>query len=182
MRKRSAGFIAALALTVLLAACSGGSDRLTKTELISQGDAICKTFSDKAGPIGQGITAAPSADNLDQYAAAFGQLETVFGDMIAGLKALVPPETDQARLDGITSSLEDELTALREAKTAAENGDLTAFNAAGTQIGQLDSQTSQLATTYGFQVCGGGPGSSGSSGATGATGASGGTGSTGSSG
>lgn len=176
MRKRFAGFIAALALTVLLSACSGGSDRLTKAALISQGDAICKTFSDKAGPIGQDITAAPSADNLDQYAAAFGQLETVFADMIEGLKTLAPPEADQARWDGITSGLEDELAALREAKTAAENGDLTAFNAAGTQIGQLDSQTSQLATTYGFQVCGGGSGGSG------ATGASGGTGATGSSG
>jgi hypothetical protein len=180
MSKRFAWFIAVLA--VVLAACSGGSDRLTKAELITQGDAICKTFSDKAGPIGQDITAAPSAGNLPQYAAAFGQLETVFGDMIDGLKALSPPEADQSTWDAITSGLEDELVALREAKTTAEGGDLTAFNAAGTKIGQFDNQTSQLATTYGFQVCGGGSGGSGSTGATGASGGSAATGATGSSG
>jgi hypothetical protein len=179
MTKRSTWFGAVTALAVVLAACSGGSDRLTKAELITQGDAICKTFSDKAGPIGQDINTAPSADNLPQYATAFGQLDPVFTDMLNGLKALSPPEADQSTWDAITSGLEDELAALREAKTAAEGGDLTAFNAAGTKIGQFDNQTSQLATTYGFQVCGGG---SGSTGATGASGGSAATGATGSSG
>src|SRR4029077_10864674 len=113
------------------------------------------------------------------YATAFGQLETVFSDMIDGLKALSPPEADQSTWDSITSGLTNELAALREAKTAAEGGDLTAFNAAGTKIGQLDGQTSQLATTYGFQVCGGGAGGSGATGATGASAASGATGSSG---
>jgi hypothetical protein len=187
MTKRSTWFAAMTVFAVVLAACGSGSggDRLTKTELITQGDAICKTFSDKAAPIGQDITAAPSADNLDQYATAFGQLETVFGDMIDGLKGLSPPEGDQSTWDGITKGLDDELAALREAETAAKGGDLTAFNAAGTKIGQLDNQTSQAATSYGFQVCGGGSSGSGSTGATGATGASGGsaaTGATGSSG
>jgi hypothetical protein len=179
MTTRSTWFAALTVFAVVLAACGGGSDRLTKAELITQGDAVCKTFSDKAGPIGQDITAAPSADNLSQYATAFGQLETVFSDMIDGLKALSPPEADQSTWDSITSGLTNELAALREAKTAAEGGDLTAFNAAGTKIGQLDGQTSQLATTYGFQVCGGGAGSSGSTGATGASAASGATGSSG---
>jgi hypothetical protein len=179
MTTRSTWFAALTVFAVVLAACSSGSDRLTKTELITQGDAVCKTFSDKAGPIGQDITAAPSADNLSQYATAFGQLETVFSDMIDSLKALSPPESDQSTWDSITSGLTNELAALREAKTAAEGGDLTAFNAAGTKIGQLDGQTSQLATTYGFQVCGGGAGGSSSTGATGASAASGATGSSG---
>lgn len=180
--KRSTWFAALTVIAVVLASCGGGTDRLTKTELITQGDAICKTFANKARPIGQDITAAPSADNLDQYATAFGQLETVFGDMIDGLKGLSPPEGDQATYDGITKGLDDELAALREAETAAKGGDLTAFNAAGAKIGQLDNQTSQAATTYGFQVCGGGSGSSGSTGATGASGGSAATGATGSSG
>jgi hypothetical protein len=180
MTNRSTWFAALTVFAVVLAACSGGSDRLTKAELITQGDAICKTFSTKANPIGQDITAAPSADNLDQYATAFGQLETVFGDMMDGLKGLSPPEADQSTWDGITKGVDDELAALREAKTAAQGGDLTAFNAAGTKIGQLDNQTSQAATTYGFQVCGGGSSSSGSTGATGASGGS--AGATGSSG
>lgn len=188
MTKRSAWFAAVTVLAVVLTACSSGSDSLTKAELITQADVICKTFSDKAGPIGQDITAAPSADNLAQYAAAFGQLETVFVIMIDDLKALSPPEADQKTWDAITSGLEDERAALAEATTAAESGDLTAFNAAGTKIGQFDNETSQLATTYGFQVCGGGSGSTGATGAsggsasTGATGVPAATGATGSSG
>lgn len=179
MTKRSAWFVAVTALAVVFSACSGGSDRLTKAELITQGDAICKTFSDKAGPIGQDITAPPSADNLPQYAAAFGQLETPLSDMIDGLKALSPPEADQSTWDAITSGLGNGLAALREAKTAAEGADLTAFNAAGTKFSQLDTQTSQLATTYGFQVCGGGAGSTGATGASGGPAATGATGSSG---
>ena len=182
MIERFARFVAVTGLAVMLAACGGGSDRLTKAELITQGDAICTTFTAKASPIGQDITAAPSADNLPQYAAAFGQLETVFTDMINGLKGLKPPETDQDTLDAIISGLNTELVALREATTAAKGGDLTGFNAAGAKIGQLDGETSQLATTYGFQVCGGGSGSTGATGAGGASGATGATGATAASG
>jgi hypothetical protein len=181
MTRRSASFVAMAIVAVALAACGGGG-RLTKSELIAQGDAICRTFAQKAGPIGNDITAAPSADNLSQYAAAFGQLEAVFSDMIDGLKALSPPEGDQATWDSITSRLTDELGALREATAAAESGDLNAFNAAGAKIGELDNQTSQFATTYGFQVCGGrGSGSSGATGAAGASGGSAASGATGSS-
>ena len=179
MIKRSAWLVAVTVFALVLAACSGGSDRLTKAELITQGDAICTTFTDKASPIGQDITAAPSADNLPQYAAAFGQLETVLSDMIDSLKALSPPEADQSTWDAITSGLENELAALHEATTAAEGGDLTAFNAAGTNFAQLDGQSSQLVTTYGFQVCGGGSGSTGATGAGGSSGSTGATGATG---
>lgn len=182
MIKRPASFVAVAVLAALLAACGGGSDRLTKTQVIAQGDVICKTFSDKAGPIGSGITSAPSVDNLAQYATAFGQLETVFKNMIDGLKGLSPPETDQKTYDAITKGLDDELVALREAKTAAESGDLTAFNTAGAKIGQLDSVTSKLATDYGFQVCGGGSGATGATGSLGGSGATGASGLTGASG
>jgi hypothetical protein len=159
-----------IAVLVLIGGYLGSSDRLTRTQVIAQGDVICKAFSAKAQPIGSDITSAPSVANLTQYAAAFGQLEIVFTDMIDGLRALSPPAADQETYDAITNGLDDELAALREARTAAESGDLTAFNAAGTKIGQLDNQTSQLATTYGFKVCGGGSGNSDATGATGSSG------------
>jgi hypothetical protein len=149
------GFRAAAAIltAALLVSCSGGS-RLTKQELITQGDAICKTARDKAAPIGNNL-GAPTQDNLPQYADAFGQLLPIFKDMVSKLKGLKPPEVDQRMWDQITSGLDQEAAAIQRAQQAAANGDLAGLKAAGQQIASVDTKASQIAAGYGFQECGG---------------------------
>lgn len=163
MHTRRFARVAAVAVgaTLVLAACSGGS-RLTKDELIKQADAICQDEQSKTATIGAGL-GAPTQANLPQYADAFAQALPVFKDMASKLKALKPPEADQATWDQIMSSLDQEIAAVQKAQEAAANGDMTALNAAGQEIGTVDAKASQLAQGYGLQVCGGAGGSSGSS-------------------
>lgn len=163
MRARTSAPLAVLAAAVLLLSACGGSSRLTKAELIKQGDVICKDARTKADPVGTNL-GAPSQANLSQWADAFGQLLPIYEDMTGKLKALSPPETDQATWDQITGGLDKVVAGVKAAKDAAAAGDLTAFNTAFQQIVTSSQGASKLATTYGFLECGsssgGGSGSS----------------------
>jgi len=164
MHARQFARVAAVAVcgSLVLAACSGGGSRLTKAELIKQADAICLEEQSKTAAIGAGL-GAPTQANLQQYADAFAQALPIFKDMAGKLKALKPPEADQATWDQIMSSLDQEIAAVQKAQEAAANGDMTALNTAGQEIGTVDAKASQLAQGYGLTVCGGAGGSSGGS-------------------
>jgi len=163
MHTRRFARVAAVAVvaTLVLSACSGGGSRLTKDELIKRADAICLDEQSKTAAIGANL-GAPTQANLPQYADAFAQALPIFKDMASKLKALKPPEADQATWDQIMSSLDQEIAAVQKAQEAAANGDLAALNTAGQEIGTVDAKASQLAQGYGLQVCGGAGGSSGS--------------------
>jgi hypothetical protein len=150
----------------LLASCSssngGSSNRLTKQELIAQGDAICKTMSDKAATIGPNL-AAPTQANLPEWADALGQLLPIFQNMGAKLKDLTPPEADQAKWDQIIAGLDQEITALAKAKDAADSGDLTGMTSALMELSTVDAKTTKILADYGFKQCGAAAGGSSSS-------------------
>ncbi len=147
--------IAVVLAAFLLASCSSGSsNRLTKEELIAQGDAICKTMSDKSGSIGNTL-ANPTAANMPQWADALGQLLPIFQDMASQLKDLSPPEADQATWDQIMAGLDQEVAALEKAKNAADNGDATGMTSALMEMSSVDTKTTKLTADYGFTQCGG---------------------------
>jgi len=147
--------IAVVLAAFLLASCSSSdSARLTKEELIAQGDAICKTMSDKAGSIGNDL-ANPTEENMPAWADALGQLLPIFQDMASQLKELSPPEADQATWDQIVAGLDEEVTALEEAKNAADDGDATGMTTALMKMSSVDTKTTKLTTDYGFKQCGG---------------------------
>jgi hypothetical protein len=145
-----------LAAFLLVSCSSGGSERLTKEELIAQGDAICKTMSDKAGSIGTDL-ANPTAVNMPQWADALGQLLPIFQDMASQLKELSPPEADQDAWDQIIAGLDQEVAALEKAKNAADGGDATGMTSALMEMSSVDAKTTKLTADYGFTQCGGGP-------------------------
>ncbi len=163
MSVRRPAALSVLAAAVLLLAACGGSSRLTKAELIKQGDVICKDARAKADPIGTNL-GAPSQDNLSQWADALDQAFPIYQDMTGKLKALSPPEADQATWDQITGGLDKVVAGVKAAKDAAAAGDLAAFNTALQQVATASQGASQVATTYGFQECGTGSSGSGSSG------------------
>jgi hypothetical protein len=137
MRARPFRSPAALVIVValLLTAC-GGTERLTKEQLITQGDVICKDASTKADPIGANL-GNPSAETLPQWS-----------------------EADQATWDKITAGLDQIVAGVKTAKDAASKGDLAGFSAALNAINTASGESGQLASDYGFQECGDG-GSSG---------------------
>lgn len=164
MRARPFRSPAALVTVValLLTAC-GGTERLTKEQLIAKGDAICKDASTKADPIGTDL-ANPSAETLPQWSDALGQLLPIYEDLVGKLKDLNPPEADQATWDRITGGLDQIVSGIKTAKDAASSGDLAGFQTALAAIEKASGESGQLASDYGFQECGdGGGGSSGAS-------------------
>jgi hypothetical protein len=152
---------AVVVLALLLAAC-GGTERLTKEQLIAQGDAICKDASTKADPIGNGL-GEPSTETLSQWGDALGQLLPIYEDLVGKLKALNPPEADQATWEKITGGLDQVVQSVKAAKDAAASGDLAGFQTAFTAIVKASGESGQLAADYGFQECGDGGGSASAS-------------------
>lgn len=158
--RRSARSVAVMVAVLLLSACGGGS-RLTKQALITQGDAICKDARSKAEPVGTDL-GTPAQENLAQWGDAFAQLLPIYESMTGKLKALSPPEADQATWDQITGGLDTVVENVRKAKDAAASGDLEGFQTAFTAIVTASGGASTLAGDYGFQECGAGSGGSAS--------------------
>jgi len=145
-----------IVLALLLTAC-GGTERLTKEQLITQGDAICKEASAKADPIGTNL-GNPSAETLPQWGDALGQLLSIYEDLVGKLKDLNPPEADQATWDKITAGLDRIVAGVKTAKDAASSSDLAGFMTALDAINTASGESGQLASDYGFQECGDGSG------------------------
>ena len=153
---RSTGFIRTLAVmtsVVALAACSKSS-ALTKAEMITQGDKICTTARTAIDALSLNDLGGPSADNMAQYAEGLDTVIPLFEKMITDLGVLEPPEADAAKITEMLGHLQDEVDVIKEAQQAAAAGDLDGFNAAAQKSGDADATATQIATDYGFKVCG----------------------------
>jgi hypothetical protein len=146
-----------LLLSGLIAAgCGGGGDdsdtssasattgSLSKSEYITKGDQICAQGTLVIGQAGreQFGSSEPTRDQAVQ----FGQDTVVpsLEDTLAKLRALQPPEGDQAKTTAIYDALEQGLDKLKQDPNLfVESGSGGAFD-----------QANQLAQAYGFKQCG----------------------------
>ncbi len=94
MRIRRAA-LAVVAIALLAAGC--GDDRLTKEEYIAQADAICKEGNEK-------MLALAVPTGLEEVAELAGQAIEIQEQAVADLRALKPPEADEAILTRPTTS------------------------------------------------------------------------------
>jgi hypothetical protein len=153
VRKGEFAVLGALAaLAMLIAGCGGGggdtTEALTKAEFIKQGDAICKKGN------------VASQTEVEEFAKENGfkleesnkaQAEEVVTEVLAPnlqrqaeeLDALGAPKGDEAEIDALIVSLEEE--------TAEFEKDPTSFFKE-TAL----AKTIRLENAYGFKVCGGG--------------------------
>jgi len=82
----------ALVLPVLLvAACGGGSEGLSKSDYLSQAEAICKKANADIDAIGTPSSLAEVGPTVDKFV-------TTAEDATADLEALDPPKDDEAEL------------------------------------------------------------------------------------
>jgi hypothetical protein len=144
----------ALVVLVLPMACGGGAKRLSKEDFIKTWDAICKRDTAKTDQIGSNLPATPAAENLPQFADALDQLVDVGRSEIDDLRAVKPPEQDQATIDGILSHLSDAIDAIERGQKAAADGDLAGFQTAVNEANTALQPANQAATDYGLKECG----------------------------
>jgi methyl-accepting chemotaxis protein len=159
----------AVSLTLLalpLAACGdGGGDggdsknSAAKDAFIAKGDAICESvnkkiieFNDKLGTIRGGSV----AKQFRQTAPLLRDSVRVQEKAVADFRALDPPAEDKATIAEYLSTAEDQSAALKDMARGAEKQDRAAVEAASTRLNAISAKRRQIASDFGFHVCGGG--------------------------
>jgi len=144
-------WVAAVLVAAALSACGGdeGGERLTREELIARADAICAEASAELDALGEPESGPELAGLADEAAAiAESQLER--------LRDLRPPVEDEGDYAAMLDLTERQIEATRGIAAAAAEGDAEAAQARIAEVQELDGEADDLASAYGFQVCGAG--------------------------
>jgi len=147
-----AGLVAAA-----LGACGGGGDtgsatstaaQLTKSQLVAQGDAICKDARDRFAQLQASPPTTPAG------AATFAQkLIDITESEVSQLRALNPPDDVKPALDRYLKSLEENVAVLKQGLKAAQQSDATAYAKAQAKAVQGQVKRLQYAQAVGFTEC-----------------------------
>lgn len=153
------------ALVVLVAAgCGGGggSDstaateaataeaptKLTKAELISQGDAICGEVNAAVGSVG--ASAASTQSQIEQVA-------TLYTGMVSSINELGTPKEGAAEYSEFSAAAEGLAKVEGEIKLAAEREDTAAIGELATEATPALENFQSTAAVFGFEDCSQGP-------------------------
>lgn len=134
---------------VLLAAC--GEKRLSKDELITQADVICKEANDKLEAAGKQLGQNPTPEQIQ--ALAEGAIPVING-AVTKLRALKPPKDDQQTIDNLWDKGVAIVPLLRQLADAAKAKDQAAVGVAFQKVEAASTEFDQLAQSYGFKECG----------------------------
>jgi hypothetical protein len=146
-----AGLIAAA-----LGACGGGGSsattttaaELTKSQLIAQGDAICKDARDSFAAL-QG-----TPPTTPEETATFTQrLIDITENEVSRLHALNPPSEAKPALDKYLNAMDKNIDVLKEGLKAAQQSDATAYAKAQAKAVQGQVKRLQYAQAVGFNEC-----------------------------
>jgi hypothetical protein len=148
--------IAALAAAGL-AACGGGGEsgattgtsaELSRSQLIAQGDAICKDARDRFAAL-QG-----SPPTTPEETATFTQkLIDITESEVSQLRALHPPPAVKPALDRYLRAMDKNIAVLRQGLKAAQQSDATAYAQAQAKAVQGQVKRLQYSQAVGFKEC-----------------------------
>lgn len=147
--RRAAAAVAAFALAGVAAGCGGGGggDRLSKEEYIAQADAICKQANEEIDALGEPAT-------LEEIVTLAASAIKIQEESLAELRALKPPEEDEATLNEAYDLVEQQVEVGKQVKAAAEAGDMETIETLIAENDPLDEQADQIALDYGLTECG----------------------------
>ena len=136
-------------LLLALAACGGGDgggDRLSKEAWVTRADAICARVNDRLEQTEQPETMTELVKVLDQG------LEDV-NTAVADLRALEPPEDDEAKVDAWLANVERASVELKKARDAAQDEDQAALAAALESGTKVNDEGNAQARELGLTEC-----------------------------
>src|SRR3954447_15927549 len=144
-------------LTAGVGACGGGSGarsttstaaELTKSQLVAQGDAICKDARDRFAEL-QG-----SPPTTPEETATFTQkLIDITESEVSQLRDLNAPAAVKPALDRYLSAMDENVGVLKEALKAAQQSDATAYANAQAKAVKGQVKRLQYAQAVGFKEC-----------------------------
>jgi hypothetical protein len=166
MGRLTFGVVLVAALATLAASCGGGggsssSTALSKTDFISQADAICTKYDQQftndvqpTYPSSDPTAASTSDEDVKKFADPLSATHDLYSKQLDELRALTPPADFQTQYASALSSLDTSLSAISEAADAAANADRQGVTVA-VQKGQTASTAANtIAQAYGLKVCG----------------------------
>ena len=150
MRFRGRAVAVAMAVAAVAAACGGGDgggDRLTKEQYIAEADAICADINEQLDALGE-------PGNLEEVAELAESAVGIQEEALEKLRALQPPEADEATLNEAYELLDQQVVLGNEIADAARDGDAASITAIIGQLEGIDNQADQIAIDYGLTECG----------------------------
>ncbi|HEX5593845.1 MAG TPA: hypothetical protein VFX35_10910 [Solirubrobacterales bacterium] len=155
----------AVLAALLVAGCGGGGDettdstaattteepeKLSKAELIEQGDGICAETNAAVGAL-DGTETEASSEQDEKVA-------NLYTGMVERLQELGAPDGDEAGYSSFMEAAEMLAKVEGEVKLAAEREDIPALEEANTESALALEEFQEQAADYGFEDCSEGPG------------------------
>jgi hypothetical protein len=143
--------VAALAgaLTLLLAACGGGSgqeQRLSADQFRQQADAICRQYEDKINALGSPSSLADLGDFVDKVVPIIEE----GNDKLAGLQ---PPEELAGDWNRAMDLQDQNLGVAKDLQEAIHDRDPTKVQELLSKLEETDAQSNQIARNMGLEEC-----------------------------
>jgi hypothetical protein len=138
------------ATTVALgAACGGGGDgdRLTREELIQQGDAICSEFESRVDEIDE----PEGPDDVERY---IGEARPIVEEGADALDELQPPEELEDDYDEWIRLSREGVAAFDDLEAAAADGDEQRIQEITQDLQDEQAKADRIAQSIGFEQCG----------------------------
>lgn len=145
MRSRKARIVAAAAfVATMLAACSGGS---SKDDFVAAADDACRKADERIAEIGGPRVEEGVLEYVEQA-------EEISADLVADLRELEPPEGDEADVEEMIDALERATNLLEPLAQATIDRNAPEIAELQQEVEQVTDEVSELAESYGFEVCG----------------------------
>ena len=143
MRARA---VISLLVVLPLAGCGGG---LSKSELVSKGDAICKRVNDQ-------VAKEPEPKTAKDLQALAEKTVEISDPAIDDMEALEPPDELKKDFDAFVASLKKQRDLTKEIGDAAGAGDTAKIQQLGADAQKAQEEYRTLAGKLDFKECGGG--------------------------
>lgn len=119
---------------------------LTKAQLISEGDKICRKMA-------TAVKAIDSGNTPQEVAVSVGKTITAYEQMLADLAALTPPADLASDYQAWLDANDGYKALLAQFKTAANAGDRAAAEKLQPKMNAKTEQLTKMAKDIGFKVC-----------------------------
>jgi hypothetical protein len=135
---------------LVLAGCGGdggeGAEPLSKAEWIEQADAICAQADEDIEALGDPTT-------LDEVGELTDEASGISRDALADLRALRPPDEDEATVDEMLDLVEQQIEIGEQIGEAARSGDQAEVQRLVAEAEPLEAEADEMGRQYGLDDC-----------------------------
>ena len=133
-----------------------GPPRLTRAQLIEQGDELCAEAEEKLAPVfGQLFPTGSETPPADQAAGPMRTAALALREEYDEFSALRPPEGEQQKFDAIVQKFDAAVDDIEESAALAGSGDTEGYLQALERANASDAESRELMREYGFETCAG---------------------------